>query len=182
MPRLDKAQFQSHPLWPPPACREGTGRSLQASQGETAAIRERPLPPAMSLPCRRSPARRRWAHSPARAKPSKAAVCQAPAGAAFYCCNHKRAPDRADLKHTCHQKGEPQPPSTWLQESSCTLFKAHLLTRVSPCLFFFFIVVLPLPSTFRHVPGSQLLLLALLQGWDWEVLLAPCHRGEHGPG
>lgn len=52
-----------------------------------------------------------------------------------------------------------------------------------PSLFFFlyiiiyFIVVLPLLSTFQQVPGSQLLLLALLQGWGWdgEVLLAPCH-------
>jgi len=34
------------------------------------------------------------------------------------------------------------------------------------------------------VPGSQLLLLALLQGWGWdrEVLLAPCHCGEHSRG
>lgn len=34
------------------------------------------------------------------------------------------------------------------------------------------------------MPGSQLLLLALLQGWGWdgEVLLAPCHHPEHGHG
>jgi len=110
-----------------------------------------------------SPASSHWAHGPAWTKPPKAAACQAPAGAAFYCYNHKQVLDRADLKHTCHKKGEPRPPNTWLHESSCTLFKAYLLTQVSPCLFF--VVVLPLPSTFQQVPGSQLLLLALLQGW-----------------
>lgn len=52
----------------------------------------------------------------------------------------------------------------------------------SPLPFFCVVVVLPPPSTFQQVPGSQLL-LALLQGWGWdrEVLLAPCHRSEQGP-
>lgn len=70
-----------------------------------------------------------------------------------------------------------QSPSSF--DSSFSLPSLFLLF---PFFIIYFIVVLPLLSTFQQVPGSQLLLLALLQGWGWEVLLAPCHRREHGPG
>lgn len=98
------------------------------------------------------------AHSPARTKPPEAAACQAPAGAAFYCYNHKQVLDRTDLKHTCHQKGEPHPPNTWLHESSCTLFKAYLLTRVSSCLLLLLLLLLlfcPYRAPFNKCPAPS---------------------------
>lgn len=77
------------------------------------------------------------------------------------CCNHRHAPSRADLQRTCHQKGETQPPSTWLQESSCTSFKAHLLIQVSPCStpsFFFnhyLLLFCPYQAPFNKCPAPS---------------------------
>lgn len=182
-PMPSPAQTVSEPpLWSPQAQHDATGRWLQPREvrrlqmGSTRSHQRCRRPTTAPLPA---------AISPAGTKPSKGPRA-GPSRCCLYCWHHHQAPDSADLQHTCHQEGEPQPPSTRLPESFCTQIKARLLTRVPPLPFFFFhvvVVVLPPPSSFQQVPGSQLLLLALLQGWGWgrAVLLAPCHCSQRGP-
>lgn len=122
------------PLWSPQAQHEGTGCWLQPREvrrlqmGSTRSHQRCRRPTTAPLPA---------AISPAGTKPSKGPRA-GPSRCCLYCWHHHQAPDSADLQHTCHQEGEPQPPSTRLPESFCTQIKARLLTRVPPLPFFFF--------------------------------------------